>query len=309
MNYLSVFFLLCHLLVVTAQESAPSNELLEMLAAEKKKAQESIPSKEVDQKFREEADAKADAKRQVIEQELEIVAKAARILIANNNLPAANQLRDTLIRGWHLDVYMTNKKLYVLLQEFSRVKDEVIRNELVRSVIKGILDHPELATVLDQILATKWLIIDLATYPVERLDKLREESNEIFVQCVSQWSAKIIPDDQIPKPGSINFSPGGDYDAGISPEAIKEPDVRANYEMKRAEAGINSSIRSTQGQIDYAGKSRFPLIFIYINELNKDDPKAKRAVFDQIDAIAVSEKKTKVWLMNALAKAFGYNEQ
>ena len=273
MKYFSIIFLLIHLLVVTAEESIPSRELLELLASEKlaaqNEAQGSILSGELLADQKKFADEIA-VKKQLIERELETFAKSTRILVDNNDILAANQLGDALIRGWHLDVYMTNKKLFVLLREFSNIKDEITKGELLRLVIRGILDKPELAPIPSQILATNWLTTNLDNFPVKGLGKLREESNKIFIQCVIQWAAKILTDDQIPKSVTSNLFPGGDYPAGVSPGDIKEPDIRADYERRIAEENKKNLIQKNQWQIQHAAKLYFPGIFLYINELNKD---------------------------------------
>ena len=303
MKYFSMFFLLCHLLVGMAEESVPSQELSDLLAAEKRMKETSSEDLLAAQKYAEEKVAKRLAR----DQELEIFTKGARMLVANNDLPAANQLRDDLVGRWHLDVYMTNKKLYILLQEFSNIKNDIIKSELLRSVVKEILGRPKLAPVPNQVLAIRFLTTNLETFPVEGLDKLQRESNKVFVQCVSQWAAEILPDDQIPKSVSFNLVPaGGNYPAGVSPESIKEPDIRADYEKMLAEEERKNVMRRVQWQIDHSAKLHFPKIFQYINELNKNNPKVKREIFDQIDAIVIPEKECKMWLMKTLATAFGY---
>ena len=79
-----------------------------------------------------------------------------------------------------------------------------------------------------------------------------------------------------------------------------------DYEKRIAEEKKKNLIQKNQWQIQHAAKLYFPIIFRYINELNKDSPKNKREVFDQIDAIAMPEKECKMWLMKTLATAFGY---
>lgn len=303
MKYSSIFFLLCHLLVGTAEESVRSQELSDLLAVEKKMKETSSEDLLAAQKYAEEKVAKRLAR----EQELEIFTKGVRLLVANNDLSAANQLRDDLVGRWHLDVYMTNKKLCILLQEFSNIKNDIIKSELVRSVVREILDRQKLAPVPNQVLAIRFLMTNLETFPAEGLDKLQRETNKLFLQCVSQWASEILPDEKIPKSVSFNLVPaGGNYPAGVSPESIKEPDIRAGYEKMLAEEERKNLIRRAQWQNDHSAKLHFTKIFQYISELNKNNLKVKRDIFDQIEAIAIPEKECKMWLMKTLATAFGY---
>jgi len=75
----------------------------------------------------------------------------------------------------------------------------------------------------------------------DHLAQRREDEVVLWVHGWRRLQDGINPNFDFDKPIFINMSPRGGYASGISPEAIKEPDIRADYIKRLAENEKNNT--------------------------------------------------------------------
>jgi hypothetical protein len=276
MKILITISLLCALFVVHGQENDDRTELLRIQKSEEK--------------------------------EIEQFTERTKKIVTEKGLPGAYQLRDETIMEWGGNSKMTFKKLYVILGVCSKrdaINDVMKRNALLLSIIRNILDQGQAVPFSDHILAVGYLRTNTDEFPIEGIDEYRKESNALFIASINQWAVQIIPKEQLPKSVTTNIYPGGTYPAGVSPEFIKEPEIRARYELAIAEERRKHAVLKSQSTMDNSVKLYYPLIFRHMSQLNAKTPDIKRDVYNMAIKIPMPDEQ-KEWLKINLTSAFNY---
>lgn len=249
------------------------------------------------------------AQREAEEKALTVFDKRLQVAVSAKDVPSIQALRDEIIAAWDSDPRLSVKKLHLILRDCSRSSlfdDDIERHELLRAVVKTMLDQPK-TPIPDQITATSFLRTSTKDFPTKGRDALRDDSNALIVQCVRQWAAQVIPKDQLPTSVSANLYPGGDYPAGVAPSAIKEPEIRADYERRLDIEKRKHETLKSQSQMENASRLHFPIIFDYLNEVNEPQPLIKKEIFDQMSMLALPAEQ-KAWLLKILTEAFRFPE-
>lgn len=84
----------------------------------------------------------------------------------------------------------------------------------------------------------------------EALSKARSAKAKLLLRTWKEIRSAIDPKFDFNDLPMINMAPpGGNYDSGIAPEDIKEPDVRAAYEKALADNEKKADARSVQGEL------------------------------------------------------------